>query len=129
MSDTVRVDIWLWSVRKMKSRSLATTACRAGHVKVNGNTVKASHKIKVGDMVSYRFEGFDRSLEVLQILTKRVGASLAEQAYIDHSPPRPKFSIVLTSGVRLRGSGRPTKRERRQLDSLRGRNTNLNRYG
>lgn len=129
MSDAVRVDTWLWSVRQVKSRSLATAACRAGHVKVNGVTVKPAQKISVGDTVSYRFEGFDRVLEVVQPLTKRVGAPLAKVAYIDHSPPRPKFHDTLTLPVRERGSGRPTKRERRGLDSLRGRDTNANRIG
>lgn len=123
----MRVDTWLWSVRQVKSRSRATAACRAGHVKVNGVTVKPSQKLNVGDMVAYRFEGFDRIFEVVQLLSKRVGAPIAQQAYVDHSLPRPKFHDVLALPVRERGSGRPTKRERRELDTLRGRDTNAYR--
>ncbi|EEH64411.1 S4 domain protein [Gleimia coleocanis DSM 15436] len=124
MTEAVRVDTWLWSVRQVKSRSRATAACRAGHVKVNGVTVKPSQKLAVGDLVAYRFEGFDRVLEVTELIAKRVGAPLAQQCYVDHSAPRPKFHDVLALPVRERGSGRPTKRERRELDSLRGRDTN-----
>lgn len=128
MTDSVRVDVWLWSVRQLKSRSLATAACRAGHVKVNGVTVKPSQKVSAGDTVALRVEGFDRILEVVQPLAKRVGAPLAVQAYVDHSPPRPQFFEVLALPVRERGAGRPTKRERRELDFLRGRDTNAFRH-
>ena len=62
---SVRIDVWLWSVRQIKSRSAATAACRAGHVRINGEPVKAATALKVGDTVRYRVEGFDRLLEVL----------------------------------------------------------------
>lgn len=111
----------------MKSRSRATAACKAGHVKVNGYTAKPAQKVSVGDTVAYRFEGFDRILEVTKILHTRVGAPIAQTAYIDHSPPRPDAFVVMSLPRRERGSGRPTKRERRELDRLRGRDTNQGR--
>ncbi|MDO5721423.1 MAG: RNA-binding S4 domain-containing protein [Actinomycetaceae bacterium] len=124
---TVRVDTWVWAVRLVKSRSRATAACRAGRIKVNGNTVKAAYALKVGDQVSYRVDGFDRVVEVTRLIYTRVGAPVAQTCYLDHSPPRPPRLAMAALPVRERGSGRPTKRERRQLDELRGRDTNAQR--
>ncbi|HHT40968.1 MAG TPA: RNA-binding S4 domain-containing protein [Actinomyces sp.] len=124
---SVRVDTWLWSVRQLKSRSKATAACKAGHVKVNGYTAKPSQQVTVGDTVTYRFQGFDRILEVTKILKTRVGAPIAQTAYIDHSPPRPDPYVMMSIPRRARGTGRPTKRERRALDKLRGYDTNEGR--
>lgn len=122
MGDSVRVDAWLWSVRMYKSRTLATAACRAGHVRINGERAKASASVGIGDTVVARLGGVERTLEVMHLLSKRVGAEPAAAAYVDRTPkalPRdvgaPKFA------VRERGAGRPTKRERRQIDRLRGR--------
>lgn len=117
-SDLMRIDAWLWVTRQFKSRSLATSAVRAGHVRVNDAPVKASYKVVPGDIVRIRVQGFDRVLEVVSMPVRRVSAPLARQAYIDHSPPRPKFY----GGVPVRdpGAGRPTKKERRQLEELRG---------
>lgn len=117
----VRVDTWLWATRQVKSRSQATAAARAGHVKVNGDAAKAAQKVRVGDEVRLRVEGFDRVLEVTQLLAKRVGAPQARLCYIDHSPERPR--IVGVVPVRDRGAGRPSKKERRELDRLRGRDS------
>lgn len=117
----VRVDTWLWATRQVKSRSQATAAARAGHVKVNGDTAKAAQKVRVGDEVRLRVEGFDRILEVTQLLVKRVGAPQARLCYVDHSPERPR--IVGVVPVRDRGAGRPSKKERRELDRLRGRDS------
>lgn len=119
-SSAVRVDVWLFAVRACKSRSIATAAARAGHVKINDTTAKASADVRVGDVVRLRVDGFDRVLRVEKLLLRRVGAPLAAECYIDLTPPRltardaPVFE-------RARGTGRPTKRERRQLDALRGR--------
>lgn len=115
-----RVDIWLWAVRQVKSRSAATAACRAGHVRINGVPAKASQQVKIGDEVRYRVEGFDRFLRVEKILLKRVGAPIAQTAYTDFSPPRPSRFEAPAAIIRDRGTGRPTKRERRQLDALMG---------
>lgn len=114
----VRVDSWLWAIRVYKTRSAATTACRAGHVRVNGDKAKAAQTVKPGDELRVRISGFDRILIVRQTLTKRVGASVAALAYEDRTPPREPVAAL---GVRDRGAGRPTKRERREIDRLRGR--------
>lgn len=117
----VRVDTWLWAIRQTKSRSQATSAARSGHVKVNGNTVKAAHKVRIGDEVRLRVEGFDRIFDVVLLLVTRVGAPQARQAYVDRSPAKPHLGMA--QAVRDRGSGRPSKRERRELDRLRGRDS------
>ncbi|MDN3312065.1 RNA-binding S4 domain-containing protein [Microbacterium oryzae] len=121
MSESVRVDVWLWAVRVYKTRSAATTAIRGGHVRVNGDHVKAAYAVKVGDEVRVRISGFDRILGVKQLLQKRVGAPIAALAYEDRTPPPPPREFVAPIVTRDRGSGRPTKRERREIDKLIGR--------
>lgn len=120
-STSARIDVWLWSVRQVRSRSAATSACKAGHVRINGEPAKPAQHVSVGDEVRYRVDGFDRLLTVTQILTKRVGAPIARTAYIDSSPPRPSPLDTPAAVIRERGAGRPTKKERRQLDALMGR--------
>ena len=117
----VRVDAWLWAIRIYKTRSAATTACRAGHVRVGGERTKAAQTVKPGDEVRVRMSGFDRVLIVKTPLSKRVGAPVAVTAYEDRTPPREPSAML---AVRDRGAGRPTKRERREIDRLRGRDTN-----
>lgn len=117
---SARIDVWLWSVRQIKSRSAATAACRAGHVRINGETAKPAQHVTIGDEVRYRVDGFDRFLRVERILTKRVGAPIARTAYEDFSPPRPSPLLAPAAVIRDRGAGRPTKKERRQLDALMG---------
>ncbi|MFJ4225903.1 RNA-binding S4 domain-containing protein [Microbacterium sp. NPDC089695] len=118
MVDAARIDSWLWAVRVYKTRSAATTACRAGHVRLNGDKVKAAQQVRIGDELRVRIAGFDRIMIVRQILVKRVGAPLAALAFEDRTPPREPQAMI---GVRDRGAGRPTKRERRDIDRLRGR--------
>ena len=117
----VRVDSWLWAVRVYKTRSAATKGCRAGHVKVNGERAKAAQPLKPGDEVRIRISGFDRILEVKDLIPKRVSAALAATAYLDHSPPLPTPEESAFIPQRDRGAGRPTKRERREIDKLLGR--------
>lgn len=121
MSESIRVDVWLWAVRVYKTRSLATTAIRGGHVRVNGDHVKAAYAVKVGDEVRVRISGFDRIIVVRQLLRKRVSAPLAAEAYEDRTPPPPPREFVAPIVTRDRGTGRPTKRERREIDRLHGR--------
>ncbi|MBW8763017.1 MAG: RNA-binding S4 domain-containing protein [Microbacterium sp.] len=116
--DAARIDSWLWAVRAYKTRSAATTACRAGHIRLNGDKVKAAQHVRIGDEVRIRISGFDRILIVRQILVKRVGAPVAALAYEDRTPEREPQAAL---GLRDRGAGRPTKRERREIDKLRGR--------
>ena len=108
-SSAVRVDTWLWATRQLKSRSQATAAVRAGHVRVNGEPVKAAYKVRVGDEVL---------LGVNLLLNKRVSYPQARIAYDDRTPERPRVHIPVA--MREKGSGRPTKKERRELDRLRG---------
>lgn len=115
----VRVDAWLWSVRMFKTRSAATEACRAGKIKMDGEPLKAATKISPGALISISRPGFVVRLEVIHTHAKRVGAPVAQKAYADHSPPQIKPRDVGLP-VRERGTGRPTKRERRQLEVLRG---------
>ncbi|MGF3057571.1 RNA-binding S4 domain-containing protein [Microbacterium sp. YY-01] len=115
---SVRVDAWLWAVRVFKTRSAATAACRAGHIRVNGERVKAAHHIRTGDQLRVRISGFDRHLTVYQPIATRIGAPLVPAAMNDTTPPREPIALV---AVRDRGAGRPTKRERREIDRLRGR--------
>ncbi|MDY0910061.1 RNA-binding S4 domain-containing protein [Microbacterium sp. CFBP9034] len=118
---SARVDSWLWAVRVYKTRSAATTACRAGHVRVNGEKAKAAQPVRPGDELRVRISGFDRILVVKQAITKRVGAPLAAAAVDDRTPPPPPRELTAFVPVRDRGAGRPTKRERRDIDRLRGR--------
>lgn len=111
------MDQWLWAVRLYKTRSAATAACRGGHVRVNRATVKASAQVKVGDRIEALVER-ERIVEVAVIVEKRVGAAVAATCLIDHSPPVPVVKREPRVFVRERGSGRPTKRERRELDQL-----------
>lgn len=120
-ASTVRIDSWLWAVRVYKTRSAATTGCRAGHVRVNGDRAKAAQSVRAGDEVRVRIAGFDRVLIVRQTISKRVGAPIAALAAEDRTPARPAPEHVASFAVRDRGAGRPTKRERRDIERLRGR--------
>ena len=116
--DTTRVDIWLWAVRLYKTRSAATAACRGGHVRVNRAPAKASTMVKVGDRIE-AFAERERHFEVVTVIAKRVGAAVAATCLVDHSPPAPVVKRQPPVFVRAPGAGRPTKRERRELDRLR----------
>ena len=118
----VRVDAWLWAVRIYKSRSLATTACKAGHVSIDGVKAKPSTLVRPGMRINVRVGDRVRVLVFVQGLAKRVSAPLAPAAMIDESPPvPPRAGRPAPVALRLRGAGRPTKRERRELDRFRGR--------
>jgi len=117
-SPRVRIDRWLSAARIFKSRTTAQEACAAGHVAVNGVTARSSHGVVVGDEITARAPRGELILEVLALGEKRLSAAKARELYADHSPPpRPKDELV---APRERGSGRPTKAERRALDRLRG---------
>ncbi len=117
---TTRVDSWLWAVRLFKTRSAATAACRSGHVRVNGERVKAAQGVRIGDEIRIRISGFDRIVIARRLLVKRVGADLAAECYTDNTPPPPPKSEMALLPVRDRGAGRPTKRDRREIERLRG---------
>ena len=115
------MDSWIWSVRLAKTRSLASAACRAGHVRVNDERVKPAQMVKVGDKVRVRQEDWERIVVVSRLVRKRVGAVVAAECFVDHSPPPPSREAAAAVGIRDRGAGRPTKRERRDIDRLRNR--------
>ncbi|MFI6928985.1 RNA-binding S4 domain-containing protein [Streptomyces sp. NPDC050287] len=118
--ETVRLDSWIWAVRLVKTRSMGATACRGGHVRVNGERVKPAYSVRVGDEVRLRQENWERIVVVKRLIRKRVGAPVAVQCYVDNSPPPPPREAVAPAGIRDRGTGRPTKRDRRELERLRG---------
>lgn len=122
MADSVRLDKYLWAIRAYKTRSEATDACNGNKVKINGVNAKPSKALKIGDMVEVHKGPASFTYRVLQLLENRVGAALVEQ-YAENLTPEselsklhaPKETIVLK---RDRGTGRPTKKERRELDTL-----------
>ncbi len=123
MDENVRIDKWLWAVRVFKTRSMASQACRAGKVEIDGQEVKPSREVKEGDEVKVEINPhFTRTLKVLQILSNRVGAKLvpefAEDLTTEEEYNRLKKYNELNWEKRDRGVGRPTKRERRQIDRL-----------
>jgi ribosome-associated heat shock protein Hsp15 len=119
-SDNVRVDAWTWAIRLYSTRSAATSACKAGHVKVNGAAAKPAQPVRVGDTVRAFTPGGERIVVVTGLIEKRTSATLAAENYDDKTPPPPPKEERAAVPRRERGSGRPTKRERRLTDRLRG---------
>ncbi len=124
MATKVRIDKWLWSVRIFKSRTIATDACKSGKVKINGVAVKPSFSIEPETLVEVRKNGFNLKFKVLKLIEKRVGAPIAQTCYEDLTPAEElrKFEDWYIgkagSEQRDRGAGRPTKRERRDIDKF-----------
>lgn len=115
----VRIDKWLWAARFFKTRSLASTACNAGHVKVAGASVKPSKSIRPGVRIEVVTPAGPKVLEVVDLSDKRGPAPVAQKLYLDHTPaPDPKAGGP--SVTRDRGQGRPSKRDLRDLRKLRG---------
>lgn len=120
--ERTRADQWLWAVRLVKTRADAAAACRSGHVSINGKSAKPSSPIRTGDRIEARLAQRQRIVDVTTVIGKRVGAVVAVDCYVDHSPPPPeRLPEVALFAQRDRGSGRPTKRDRREIDRLRGR--------
>ncbi|MEZ4918305.1 MAG: RNA-binding S4 domain-containing protein [Saprospiraceae bacterium] len=121
----VRVDKWLWSVRIFKSRTIATDACKSGKVRIGDDTLKPSQLIEEGQTITVRKNGFNLEFKVLQLLEKRVGAPIAVTCYEEVTPEaeRNKYeswflNAKRTSEMRERGSGRPTKKDRREIEEF-----------
>lgn len=120
--EKVRVDKWLWSVRIFKSRTLATNYCKTGRVTINGTKAKPSSMVSQGDRLVVDKNGYKFQFAVLKLLAKRVGAPIAVLAYNDLTPEEELnkyeswFVGKAQPEVRDKGSGRPTKRDRRDLD-------------
>lgn len=118
---SVRVDAWAWAVRLFKTRSAASDACKAGHLKVNGERAKPSQQVRVGDEVRAFVGGSEKIYIARRLIVKRVGAAIAADCVEDRTPPPPPKAEAPADITRDRGAGRPTKRERRLLEQLRGR--------
>jgi ribosome-associated heat shock protein Hsp15 len=119
----VRIDKWLWSIRIFKSRTLSTDACKTGKVKLGENNAKPSTLIAIGDTVSVKKDGFIFQFEVIQLLEKRVGAPIAITCYKDVTTEeeRNKYNAWFLNATpsaekREKGAGRPTKKERREIE-------------
>jgi ribosome-associated heat shock protein Hsp15 len=121
--DSVRIDQWLQAVRITKTRSGAAAACRGGHVRINGTAARPSSPVRVGDHVEARVNQRERIVDVTRLITKRVGGTIAAECFHDLSPPPPEREDAFQPpfAVRDRGAGRPTKRDRRKIDRVRGR--------
>lgn len=115
------MDRWLWAVRLFSTRSAAADACRGGHVRVDGARAKPAAPVTAGVTVEARVGDRQRVVEVTRVLERRVGAPEASACYVDHSPPVPPREAFAPIARRERGAGRPTGRDRRDLDQARGR--------
>lgn len=116
----VRIDKWLWMVRLYKTRSIATEACNAGKVKLNGENVKPSRDVRVGEVYEVHIGSLHKTVEVVDAPKSRVGAPLVPQYCTDLTPQSEydRMKTLRTQEFRPHGLGRPTKRDRRQLDFI-----------
>lgn len=116
-TDETRIDRWLYAVRLVKTRPIATQLCEGGHVRVNGNSAKPSTKVRATDVVHALIAERERIVEVVRPIETRVGAPVAVTCYVDNSPP-----VVISEiapGIKvMRGEGRPSKRLRRELTRM-----------
>lgn len=119
--EQIRIDTWLWAVRMFKSRSLASDAIKGGKVKLNDNSVKPSHVVKIGEVYHITISSqVKKIIEVAGLIDKRGSFETIKNNYIDHSPPVEKVSkeekAFFTMNVKQKkGTGRPTKKDRRNL--------------
>ena len=118
---SARLDSWMWAVRLYKTRTKSKAAVVGGHVTVNGARPKPAHKVKPGDRIEATQADRVRVVEVVEPIEKRVGAARAAECFVDRSPLPPPREFVAPAGHREPGSGRPTKRDRRQFNRLRRR--------
>ena len=122
MTDVARIEKWLWAARIFKTRSIAADACKNGRVTISGTNVKPSHTIKVGEIINVKKPPITYSFEVLQTIEKRVGAKLIPEVYKNVTDAK-QYELLEMSRIsgfvdRARGTGRPTKKDRRQLDAF-----------
>ena len=122
MMEEVRIDKYLWSIRVYKTRSEATDACKGGKVRVNGADIKPSKAVKVGDTIVARKGAVAYTYKVLELIDKRQGAKLVPR-YAENQTPEEELAKLRAPVEtfflkRDRGAGRPTKKDRRQMDSL-----------
>lgn len=121
----VRLDSYLWAIRMYKSRSLASAAIKGNKVKLDDEIIKAAHIVKIGERYTMAFpQGVKKIIEVTGIIDKRQSYEIAKANYIDHSPPIEKLermpSVFFMPNMRRdKGAGRPTKKDRRDMDNFR----------
>jgi ribosome-associated heat shock protein Hsp15 len=117
-SDRHRIDLWLKLVCLFKHRADATEACKGGHVKINGDRVKPAATVRAGDVIEFYVGTHYRKVVVQAVPEGNVSKEAARTMYLDETPVREKVD-VLTGAYRDRGAGRPTKKERRDIDKIR----------
>jgi len=115
----VRIDKWLWATRVFKSRTIAVEACKKGRISIKGVTIKPSRMIKVGDVIDVRKPPITYSFKVVGLIDRRVGAKLVPD-YLENVTSQQQYEILELSRIsgfvdRARGTGRPTKKDRRDL--------------
>ena len=124
MTEEARIDKWLWAARIFKTRTIAADACKNGRVAVNDVTVKPSRTVKVGDVVSVRKPPVTYSFRILKTIEQRVGAKMLPDIY-ENITPQDQYDLLEMNRIsgfvdRARGTGRPTKKDRRQMDAFVG---------
>ncbi len=122
--DEVRVDKWLWSVRVFKTRTIASNACKKGRVMIDRVAVKPSRNVRVGEVVEVRKPPITFSFKVLELADKRMGAKMVPQ-YMENVTPSDQYELLELNKIsgfvdRQRGTGRPTKKERRDMEQFTG---------
>lgn len=122
MNSEARIDKWLWAARIYKTRTLASDACKNGRITINGAPAKPSRTVKVGDQVGVKKSPITYSFRVLQTIEKRVGAKLLPEVFENVTPPE-QYELLEMNRIsgfvdRARGTGRPTKKDRRALDDF-----------
>lgn len=126
MLKKTRIDKWLWSVRIFKTRTLATSSVRSGRVRVGDKPVKASYQLQRGEVITVNKNGFNFTFKVVDLIQKRVGAAIAQECYLDLTPAEEltKYDAWYVgkrgTEAREKGTGRPTKKERREIDEFKG---------
>lgn len=122
MSQTIRIDKWLWAVRIYKTRSIAIEECKKGRITIDGIEVKPSRDLKIGDVLQIRKPPITYVFKVIQLTDKRMGAKMVPEYLEDHTPQE-QFKVLemqrmMQWSERDRGTGRPTKKERRDIDEF-----------
>ncbi len=122
MSHQVRIDKWLWAVRLFKTRSIATEACKKGRVLIDKSPAKPSKMIKIGDVVQVKRPPITYQFKVLDLIEKRIGAKLTSEYIEDITPDSELAMLEMQKGMvwmqRDKGAGRPTKKDRRDIDDF-----------
>ena len=124
MDEAVRIDKWLWAVRVFKTRTIASEACKKGRVLIDNNSVKPSRMIRIGEVVQVKKPPVTYSFKVLDIAQKRMGAKLVA-GFMENVTPPEEYEVLEMNKLsgfidRQRGSGRPTKKDRRDLEDFTG---------